>query len=411
MPDATFAANLISGYFDTMSKERDRKEKNSLEAAKFLMSSGRVKDYNDLLPLLGPLVGDQKGGKGGKGKNGKPDPHSILAQFVNPALQGGQGGQGGSGGGQARPGGSAPLFTEDQMQGREEEAKGRDRAAATDDFQKREDITTKGRIAVEEHKPQRGVPDKQATQNQDGSWSIKVRAGDGSGTVVYEQPANAPKKTGPLENRVQELVAQGIPADRAPAVAAEQLQKERQTKVQQAGARTAAYLNMSRASLASNLERYDEMKQTFPYVLASKMAGAEAATLRPELLKLAIDAKGAGSDKAQVDGQKEAAKIVESAAKQAKVIASKKSSILTGLGLEDDEETIRKNLIQEMSGGMDVDKVEALARARTSGAGPEKKPAVQHKVGDVVKTRDGTRHKILTILPGGRLNLDPAPIQ
>jgi hypothetical protein len=378
MPDATFAANLIGGYFETVQKERARKEGNALEAAKFLVSTGRVKDFNELVPFLGPMM-DEKGGKSaGAGKGKKTDHASILSQFVNPAMQAQQPAAKvpiGSDQPATQPGRTGgPLFTEDEMQSRAEAAAAREREAGFSDFERRQKLTVEGKIEEDRAKLHRGVADKQATQDQDGKWTIKVRDLDGS--VLYSQPANAPKATGALAERVKELVAQGVSEDRASLVASMQLQKERQTKQQQSAERTTAMLNMSRQSLAINTERYNEMLQTFPYTLAAKMGGAEAAQLRPELLRLAIQAKQSANpnDKALVDGQKEAAKIVEAASKQAKTLASKQSVILTGLGFDDDEATIRRNLIQEMSGGMDPDAVESMAKERVSGAGTPKNP-------------------------------------
>ncbi len=104
MPSLDFASGIIGGYFDQIAQERARKEQNSLQAAQFLLQTGRVRDFNDLLPFLGPLMEKspfgqvlKKGGKagaGGKGK-GQGDPSSILSAFINPMLaQQGQGQQG-----------------------------------------------------------------------------------------------------------------------------------------------------------------------------------------------------------------------------------------------------------------------------------------------------------------------------
>ena len=56
MPSLDFAAGLIWGFYDTVRAERDRREKNALDAVHFLISTGRVRDPNDLLPILGPLA-------------------------------------------------------------------------------------------------------------------------------------------------------------------------------------------------------------------------------------------------------------------------------------------------------------------------------------------------------------------
>lgn len=52
------------------------------------------------------------------------------------------------------------------------------------------------RSAIEKYKQEHpavaaGIPDREAHMNADGSWSISVRARDGSGKVLYEQPADA----------------------------------------------------------------------------------------------------------------------------------------------------------------------------------------------------------------------------
>lgn len=119
MPNAEFAANLIGGFYDTTLKERDRKDRNAIEAAKFLMSTGRVKDMNELMPLLSTL-GDPTQGKFKGGKKAQ-DPQQILQAFVNPSLK--MGAQ--TAGGQQQPsfqqpagGSGAKLFTEDEAQQR-----------------------------------------------------------------------------------------------------------------------------------------------------------------------------------------------------------------------------------------------------------------------------------------------------
>lgn len=96
MPSLDFASGIIGGYFDQIQRERARKEANSLQAAQFLLNTGRVRDFNDLLPFLGPLMESspfgairKKGGQGGgQGKGqGKSDPASILSAFVNPMVR------------------------------------------------------------------------------------------------------------------------------------------------------------------------------------------------------------------------------------------------------------------------------------------------------------------------------------
>lgn len=206
----------------------------------------------------------------------------------------------------------------------------------------------------------KGVADKEPSQNQDGSWSRKVRAQDG--TIVYEEPSQGPKPTTPLDKRAQEVAAQlGVPLERARQVAAMQLDKERGEKTKQAASRLGAYLDLSRARLLTDDAKRSEMEQAFPYVLAAKQAGID--------LSLARAAAGAGN------GAADPVKIVEAATKTAASLAGKQSSILTGLGLEDDEATIRTNLIRELSGGSDPQTIEAAAKERTTGAATGTGPA------------------------------------
>jgi len=114
MGSLDFASGIIGGYFDQVAQERARKEQNSLQAAQFLLQTGRVRDFNDLLPFLGPLMEKspfgsvlKKGGQGkggGKGKAGGGDPSSILSAFINPMIGQGQGQRG-----QPGPPGSGTL--------------------------------------------------------------------------------------------------------------------------------------------------------------------------------------------------------------------------------------------------------------------------------------------------------------
>lgn len=123
MPDINFATGLIDGFYGKAAEERDRREKNALEAAKFLMSSGRVRNFEDLAPLLDIASGGQgtpMGGKkprgfkaGLKSAAGQGDPQSILAMFLDPILkkQGGGAGPGtapGSSGQPPSPAGGPP---------------------------------------------------------------------------------------------------------------------------------------------------------------------------------------------------------------------------------------------------------------------------------------------------------------
>lgn len=191
MPSIDFASGLLGSYFDTVNAERNRQDKNKLDAADFLLRSGRLKDYNDLLPIIGDL-GEPgisvKGGKGGKAK-GAMSHHDLLGSLINPILQATQqqnggaagtagvapapatsGAAPGTGGAPATNGAGAagsvpvaggrtsgPMFTEDEMVARGEAAKARDRAAALADFQSREAAQTQRQVTVERAK-YRNIP-------------------------------------------------------------------------------------------------------------------------------------------------------------------------------------------------------------------------------------------------------------
>jgi len=87
MPNMDFASGLLGGYHESLKTERERRDKNSMDAAQFLLQTGRVRDYNDLLPILGGLFDPQGKGPGNKrGGKGKVDPHTLLGAFINPAL-------------------------------------------------------------------------------------------------------------------------------------------------------------------------------------------------------------------------------------------------------------------------------------------------------------------------------------
>jgi hypothetical protein len=97
MPNLAFAGGFLNSFIDTQLEERKRQETNTRDMINFMVSTGRVRDYNDLLPMLGSLFpglqqgqGKGKGGGGGSGKSGaqgQPDPNSMLAQWLNPAFK------------------------------------------------------------------------------------------------------------------------------------------------------------------------------------------------------------------------------------------------------------------------------------------------------------------------------------
>src|ERR1017187_879113 len=92
MPSMAFATGLLDGFYGTIQSERARKEKNALDMANMLISTGRVRDYNDLvshIPQFQELFGGPqgKGGKGGKGAKGQADPQQIMGALLNPILK------------------------------------------------------------------------------------------------------------------------------------------------------------------------------------------------------------------------------------------------------------------------------------------------------------------------------------
>jgi hypothetical protein len=221
VPNAAFASGLLNGYFDTVTQERKRRDDNNLAAAQFLMQTGRVKDFNEILPLIGdmltPMGASSTTGKKRGGKD-QMQPQDLLAKFINPALAGqsGPGSQGTPGGpeattveGQAKPSfpavGGAPgatgysdpgagrlLYTEDEAQQRTEAAQGRQQTRAVNVYEQQQDAQTRRQIAVEQAKIHRGVVDKQQSQNPDGTWVFKIRNPANPNEVWGEQPAQPP---------------------------------------------------------------------------------------------------------------------------------------------------------------------------------------------------------------------------
>lgn len=420
MPSASFATGFLNSVFDARAEATARRDTNTRDVVNFLVSSGRVKDYNDLLPFMDTLFNQGGGGRGGKGGRGKPggggkggqDPHAILAQFLNPAFkmeqEKGQAGAPGAGttlGGQQRPRfpspgerTGAPLFTEQEMQQRDEQEYQRKKEIDFNFWKKEEAQKTIDAIEKEKAKPSRLQQKFVRYQGKDISASFDPATGkylDASGVELVgavEKPAGA--QTGALAERVKELRAQGISEERAPLVASMQLEKERGTKQQQATQRLNTYMSMSKQVLLTNTERYNEMKQLWPHLLATKIAGEEVAKLRPDAVRMTLKRGQAALDKptaADRDGQKEASKIVEQATKLATTMAGKQSSILTALGIDDDKATIRRGLIQELSGGADPDAVEELANTRL--VAPT--PAGGARVGDAA-TRTKARQRLLS---------------
>lgn len=326
---------------------KDGTIKDPNAAFQFLVTGGKGKGKKPLPPMLQSLIGAT-----GKllGKGGTPDASKTM-------------------GGQDRASFAPPPQNPIQFLTPEEQETQRIRNQQrefTEVTQPEETFKTNEAIRREQAKPQRGTADKQATQNPDGKWTIKVRNADGE--VIYEQPANAPKQTGALAQRMEQLRALGIPEDRLASVAAKQLADERGVKQRESATRLAAYLDLSRASLLASKERLAEMQQSFPYLLQSRIANAFTAQDRQAIEDYKAATVGGAADPRKA--QTAAAKIVAAATKQAATLAGKESSILKGLGLEDDEATIRRNLIQEMSGGADPDLVEQQAKASVTPSAP-----------------------------------------
>lgn len=101
MPDMDFASGLLGSFFKTAIDEKHRRDTNNLDAANYLLQSGRIRDVNELLPLFGDA------GKTLQKQQGKAgSPGAMLGMLVNPILkqngQGqGSGSTGGAGGGGA----------------------------------------------------------------------------------------------------------------------------------------------------------------------------------------------------------------------------------------------------------------------------------------------------------------------
>jgi hypothetical protein len=95
-----FGAGLAQGLAQAYGN--DRANKNQLTRDKelnqmalgrdvlgFLINSGRVSDYNDLMPFVDHAMGNTLGGKPVKPKAGETDPHEILRFALEPLLSGG----------------------------------------------------------------------------------------------------------------------------------------------------------------------------------------------------------------------------------------------------------------------------------------------------------------------------------
>lgn len=103
MPDMDFASGLIGNFFKTAIDERHRRDTNNLDAANYLLQSGRIRDVNELLPLFGDA------GKTLQKQQGKAgSPGAMLSMLANPILKAqGQGG-GGATGNVLNAGGGSP---------------------------------------------------------------------------------------------------------------------------------------------------------------------------------------------------------------------------------------------------------------------------------------------------------------
>lgn len=420
-------AGVFGQHFAQQKQQEHDDEQKRIQLVSGLVSSGlkdgSISNPNEAFQFLL----DQVGGKGKGGQKGElPGPLKMMLGATQQAAGQAQGAPGSDQtlGGQQRPSfqpqapqAAAPHF----LTGQE-----RDQQATDSDVNRAKRLSSEvtqpnerfmaGLRGDEKRKEEAAALEREKAKPQ----RTQMVAGTVSGADVPEGTTDAygqavdPKKhyrqtvdgkfvptevaaktdSSPLGRREQELVAQGIPAERARSVAALQLQKERGQKQQDASTRLGAYLATSRANLAMSGERYAEMKALFPLITAAKQAGLEVAELRPEVIRQQLEkgdqalAKGA-VPKADVAAQKEAAKVVQQATRTAASMAGKQSSVLTALGINDDEATIRKHLIQELSGGQDPDAVEALARVATTAPTPAA-ARTPSSTPSTVKTKNGT---------------------
>lgn len=267
MPNANFAADVISGYHEATDAERQRRDKNNLAAADFLLRTGRVRDFNELLPLIGETLEPTGGmGRGRKGKGGATD---ILAQLLNPAIAAGPAAPAaapstGAPGASAQPGMGEPstpqgglLLTDSELAQRqtEQEIAAQRRKFAEQLDQAKQlgsvfpDMTLQQRLEAVGFK----MPSSVA------KWQPGTTAGSalpGNATDIYGEPIDPKKfyKTGlqfgqqifapttspaaqtdkDLEARVRDYVSQGLSEDQAHELASQDRIKERQLKVTRA---------------------------------------------------------------------------------------------------------------------------------------------------------------------------------
>lgn len=103
MPDMDFASGLIGNFFKTAIDERHRRDTNNLDAANYLLQSGRIRDVNELLPLFGDA------GKTLQKQQGKAgSPGAMLGMLANPILKAQGAGGGGATGNVLNAGGGSP---------------------------------------------------------------------------------------------------------------------------------------------------------------------------------------------------------------------------------------------------------------------------------------------------------------
>lgn len=402
-----FADRLFENYQKKKQQEHEDAQKK-LEFVRGLITSGfntgAIKDPNQAFEWAlgdGGFGGGSKGSKGAGGKKGGL--HPILQTIVGAMHKAGQGGQQADdpgAPGQAAPqaqGGGLPQFSTPD----EQDQKLRD----AETFKTNETIRAKNATApkVDKATLARAQQLAAAAGEPDNAEAYYQQAAQALG---QERQTRQTQYKGEIGQRIEQLVASGIPADRAPAVAALQLQKERTDKIKQASARTEAALAMSRVELAKNTELSSELKQTFPFRLASIQAGADSAADRAVVAEYKAATLGQGDEQKAATA---AARIIAAATSRASMLASKKSDILMSLGVEEDEAAIREGLIREYSGGDEPSVVEArAAKATTAPTKPTPKP-VSFKKGDKVKSKkDGKVHEIIRVDPNGSYVLGPA---
>lgn len=112
-----FATGLASAFGEKRAHdrdlERDRENRNAVigrDVLGYLIQSGRIAEYGDLMPYVDLALGSPSGGaKGKKPKKGDLDPHEIMQFALGPMLQAQAGGASGAPAAGSPPGATAPA--------------------------------------------------------------------------------------------------------------------------------------------------------------------------------------------------------------------------------------------------------------------------------------------------------------